>query len=100
MKIICVLLLYPVLLNMLTCNPHYGCGRQCYSYKNDSIEICQTSYAEAQQFTKTADSLNRIYGAGISFLVDSVTVSGSSNNAMNSIANQLEQQGYTCIYSD
>jgi hypothetical protein len=95
-----VFLLSPVLLQINSCSPQYGCGRQCYAFKNGTIQVCQTSAAEAQQFNKTVDSLNQIYGQGISFLADSVTVTGTSNNAMNSIANQLEQQGYTCIYSD
>ena len=100
MKIIAVFLLSSALLQVNSCNPYYGCGRQCYAYKNGAIQVCQTSASEVQQFNKTVDSLNQIYGQGISFLADSVTVSGSSSNAMNSIANQLEQQGYTCIYSD
>jgi hypothetical protein len=100
MKIISVFLLSPVLLQLITCNPQCGCGRQCYEYYNDSIEICQTTSAEAGQFTKTADSLKRIYGAGTSFLADSVTVSSSSNKALNSITGQLESQGYTCICND
>ena len=100
MKIISVFLLVPILLLISMCNQPCGCGRQCYQYNNGAIQICQTSYAEAQQFTKTADSLKQIYGAGLSFLADSVTISGYSNSATNSITNQLEQQGYTCICND
>jgi len=100
MKILSVFLLLPVLLQIGTCNPECGCGRQCYQYNNGAIEICQTSYSDAQQFSKTADSLNLIYGDGVSFLADSVTVSGASASARNSVTNQLEKQGYTCICND
>ena len=100
MKLISIFLLSPVLLQLITCNPQCGCGRQCYQYNNGSIEICQTSFAGAQQFTKTADSLKQIYGTGTSFLADSVTVTTSSNRAVNSLAGQLESQGYTCICND
>jgi hypothetical protein len=100
MKIMSVFLLFPVLLQIGSCNPQCGCGRQCYSYNNGYIQICQTSAADAQQFTKTADSLGVIYGNGTSYLADSVTVSGYSNNAVNSVTGQLEKQGYTCICSD
>src|ERR1035438_8882416 len=98
--IISVFLFLPVLLQMDTCNPHCGCGRQCYQYHNDSIVICQTSFADAAQFARSVDSLNKLYGTGTGFLTDSVTVSGSSTSARNSVANQLEKQGYTCDCSD
>lgn len=79
-----------------TCNPTWYCGRQCYSYRNDSVTICQTGPGNAAAFTKSADSLNQLYGAGTPSFADSVTVSGSSSNATNSIVNQLENQGYAC----
>jgi hypothetical protein len=100
MKIISVCLLTSIMLQLTTCNtgcnPSYTCQQRCYQYKNDSIKICQTSYPDSLQFTKAADSLNHIYGTGTSFITDSVTVTGYSNNAVNSILSQYEKQGYTC----
>jgi len=91
-----VLFAFAILLVASSCTQSYTCGRQCHVFNNGKIEICQTSYAEAAQFYKSTDSLANLYGNYTSVFVDSVSVSGSSQNAINSITGQLEQQGYTC----
>ena len=96
--VISAFLVAGVLLQVVSkCNPSYTCGRQCYQYNNGTIVICRTSYADANQFAQTADSLRRIYGTGVAFFADSVTVNGGSANTVNSVTNQLQSQGYTCV---
>jgi len=87
---------FTILLVVSSCTQSYTCGRQCFTFNNGTIKICQTSYAESAQFTKSTDSLYHIYGSDVSVFEDSVAVGGSSQNAINTIVSQLEQQGYTC----
>ena len=84
------------LVYMSTCKSPYYCGRQCYAYNNGAVTVCQTSYANAGQFALVIDSLYALYGSGTYFLADSVIVSGTSQNAENSVIHQLEEQGYVC----
>jgi hypothetical protein len=101
MKIMSVFLIYAVILQVSTCNiggcnPTYTCQQKCIQYKNDSIKICRSSYPDSVHFQQATDSLGHVYGTGIPFISDSVSVTGSSNNAVNSIVSQFEKQGYTC----
>jgi len=93
-----VLFAFALLLVVSSCTQSYTCGRQCYIFNSGAIKICQTTAAEATQFKKSTDSLSNLYGAYTSVFADSVSVSsgGSSQNAINTITGQLEQQGYTC----
>jgi len=83
---------------LTSCTQAYTCGRQCYSFivYNGTIEICKTPSISPSQFAKSVDSLNALYGNKTSLFADSVNVSGGSQNAINTITKQLEQQGYTC----
>ena len=97
MKIIVIVFaLFSVVL--ASCTQTYSCGRQCYIF-NGTIKICQGATVTADgkiSFAKTVDSLTHLYGAGTSVFADSVTVTGNSENAVNTITLELEQQGYTC----
>ncbi len=81
-----------------SCTQAYTCGRQCYTFTegNNIIEICKTPNVSQSQFSGSVDSLNALYGNKTSVFADSVNVSGGSQNAINTITKQLEQQGYTC----
>jgi hypothetical protein len=95
MKITLALISIAGIFCLPSCTQSYTCGRQCYIY-NNNIKICQTGPADAAQFAKSVDSLTNLYGKGSPVFADSVSVDGYSNNAVNTITNQLENQGYTC----
>jgi hypothetical protein len=79
-----------------SCTQSYTCGRQCHAFNSGRILICEVSASDPTQFNKSSDSLMTIYGNYTSVFADSVSVGGSSANAISTITNQLEQQGYTC----
>jgi len=84
------------ILSLPSCTQNYTCGRQCHVFNNGSIKICEATSADSVQFNKSTDSLANLYGSYTSVFADSVSVSGNSTNAVNTVTNQLQKQGYTC----
>jgi hypothetical protein len=97
MKVIAFpLLAFLLLLLLSSCIQSYTCGIECDTFQNGTIKICEASGADAAAFSKSTDSLCNLYGTYIVNLSDTVSVSGTSQGAINAIVSQLQQQGYTC----
>lgn len=84
------------LLILQSCSQRCTCYTdKCTFFGNDSIKICQSSYASVLQYSAARDSLYARYGAPHDSTYGLVNVGGEST-PVNSVLNQLEAQGYKC----
>jgi len=97
LAVICLALVFSP---AFSCNRICGCKQQCNIFNNGSLKVCRTSYRDGLTFLLATDSLKTLYGQYTTQYLDSITVSGSSDNAINQITNQLELQGYSCDCSN
>lgn len=96
MKTICLILFSMVaILSLPSCHETCYCGKFCAYFAHDSIQICQPLGGDYYQYMMRRDSLANIYGEPRDTTFDPITVKGSNQSA-NSIASQLESQGYNC----
>lgn len=99
MRIVISSVLFVGLLMLQDCSQNCTCYRdKCTFFANDSIRICQSSYANVLQYSSARDSLYNLYyryGPLHDTTYGQVNVGGGST-PVNSVLGQLEAQGYNC----